>query len=135
VDANVEARIHDALRSAMAGRTTLLIAHRQSTLALADQIAVLDEGRLVDQGTHEELTARCPLYRLLLAGTAGPDDGKVPDQSDGAEVVTSALWGGRRSRPQRAASTVGSARSGPQRAASTATTANPAAGPRGDQGA
>ena len=97
VDANVEARIHDALRSAMAGRTTLLIAHRQSTLALADQIAVLDEGRLVDLGTHEELTARCPLYRLLLAGTAGPDDGKVPAQSDGAEVVTSALWGGRRS--------------------------------------
>jgi ATP-binding cassette subfamily B protein len=120
VDANVEARIHDALRSAMAGRTTLLIAHRQSTLALADQIAVLDEGRLVDLGTHEELTARCPLYRLLLAGTAGPDDGKVPAQSDGAEVVTSTLWGGRRSRPQRAASTVGSAHSGPQRAASTA---------------
>ena len=68
VDANVEARIHDALRSVMAGRTTLLIAHRRSTLALADRIAVLDEGRLVDLGTHEELTARCPLYRLLLAG-------------------------------------------------------------------
>ena len=50
------------------GRTTLLIAHRRSTLQLADRIAVLDEGRLVDEGTHEELTARCPLYRLLLAG-------------------------------------------------------------------
>ena len=98
VDANVEARIHDALRSAMAGRTTLLIAHRQSTLALADQIAVLDEGRLADLGTHEELTARCPLYRLLLAGTAGPDDGKIPAQGGRAEVITSALWGdGRRS--------------------------------------
>jgi ATP-binding cassette subfamily B protein len=99
VDANVEARIHDALRSAMAGRTTLLIAHRQSTLALADQIAVLDEGRLVDLGTHEELTARCPLYRLLLAGTAGPGSGKVPAQASRAEVITSALWGdGRRGR-------------------------------------
>ena len=140
VDANVEARIHDALRSAMAGRTTLLIAHRQSTLALADQIAVLDEGRLVDLGTHEELTTRCPLYRLLLAGTAGPDDGKVPAQSDGAEVVTSALWGGRRSqqhslvagrgavfptsdearrRSAEGARREGSAHSGPQRAAST----------------
>ena len=52
----------------MAGRTTLLIAHRRSTLQLADRIAVLDQGRLVDLGTHEELTARCALYRLLLTG-------------------------------------------------------------------
>jgi ATP-binding cassette, subfamily B, bacterial len=93
VDANVEARIHDALRSAMAGRTTLLIAHRQSTLALADQIAVLDAGRLVDLGTHEELSARCPLYRLLLAGTAEEDRGKVLARGGGAEVITSTLWG------------------------------------------
>ena len=92
VDANVEARIHDALRSAMAGRTTLLIAHRQSTLALADQIAVLDEGRLVDLGTHEELTARCPLYRRLLSGPAGPGSSKAPAQGGRAEVITSALW-------------------------------------------
>ncbi|MDT0342615.1 ABC transporter ATP-binding protein [Streptomyces litchfieldiae] len=67
VDARVEHEIHDALRSVMAGRTTLLIAHRQSTLQLADRIAVLDAGRLVDTGTHEELVARCGLYRRLLA--------------------------------------------------------------------
>jgi ATP-binding cassette subfamily B protein len=67
VDARVEHEIHDALRSVMAGRTTLLIAHRQSTLLLADRIAVLDGGRLVDSGTHEELVARCELYRRLLA--------------------------------------------------------------------
>nr|WP_206321992.1 ABC transporter ATP-binding protein [Streptomyces sp. HNM0575] len=66
VDAHVEYEIHEALRSVMAGRTTLLIAHRQSTLALADRIAVLDRGRLADVGTHEELTERCALYRRLL---------------------------------------------------------------------
>ncbi|MDT0318301.1 ABC transporter ATP-binding protein [Streptomyces millisiae] len=67
VDARVEHEIHSALRSVMADRTTLLIAHRQSTLQLADRIAVLDGGRLVDTGTHEELVERCELYRALLA--------------------------------------------------------------------
>ncbi|MFZ0045635.1 MAG: ABC transporter ATP-binding protein, partial [Streptosporangiaceae bacterium] len=81
IDARVEAQIHATLRKVMAGRTTLLIAHRRSTLELADQIAVIDEGRLVDQGTHEELTARCPEYRLLLAGPGddaeGTDAGEI----------------------------------------------------------
>jgi ATP-binding cassette, subfamily B, bacterial len=67
VDARVEHEIHEALRSVMADRTTLLIAHRRSTLQLADRIAVLDGGRLVDCGTHEELQGRCELYRRLLA--------------------------------------------------------------------
>ncbi|WP_123818378.1 ABC transporter ATP-binding protein [Kitasatospora cineracea] len=66
VDPQIEAEIHDALHSVMAGRTTLLIAHRRSTLQLADRIAVLDAGRLIDLGTHEELTARCPRYRSLI---------------------------------------------------------------------
>ncbi|NGN68690.1 ABC transporter ATP-binding protein [Streptomyces sp. A7024] len=66
VDARVEHEIHEALRGVMAGRTTLLIAHRQSTLALADRIAVVEGGRLVDVGTHEELEGRCGLYRRLL---------------------------------------------------------------------
>ncbi|MFJ2779007.1 ABC transporter ATP-binding protein [Kitasatospora sp. NPDC087315] len=67
VDPQIEAEIHDALRSVMRGRTTLLIAHRRSTLQLADRIAVLDRGRLVDLGTHEELDARCPRYRALIS--------------------------------------------------------------------
>src|SRR6202042_648920 len=75
IHAGIEAQIHATLRQVMAGRTTLLIAHRRSTLQLADRIAVLDEGRLVDEGTHEELTARCPLYRLLLAGPGEDAEG------------------------------------------------------------
>ncbi|MFF2845646.1 ABC transporter ATP-binding protein [Streptomyces sp. NPDC058001] len=66
VDARVEHEIHEALKHVMAGRTTLIIAHRRSTLGLADRIAVLDAGRLADLGTHEELTARSALYRDLL---------------------------------------------------------------------
>jgi ATP-binding cassette, subfamily B, bacterial len=89
IDAGVEAQIHATLRKVMAGRTTLLIAHRRSTLELADQIAVLDEGRLVDQGTHDELTRRCPLYRLLLAGPGddaeGTDAGELGYYRDGAD--------------------------------------------------
>ncbi|MEV0845612.1 ABC transporter ATP-binding protein [Streptomyces sp. NPDC049954] len=66
VDARVEHEIHEALRGVMAGRTTLLIAHRRSTLGLADRIAVLDKGRLAAVGTYEELEAGSPLFRRLL---------------------------------------------------------------------
>jgi len=62
VDATTEARIRLALREAMAGRTTLIIAHRLSTLALADEIAVLDHGRVVSQGTHDEIVGSSPIY-------------------------------------------------------------------------
>ncbi|MFF5334093.1 ABC transporter ATP-binding protein [Streptomyces sp. NPDC013181] len=75
VDARVEHEIHEALRQVMAGRTTLLIAHRRSTLNLADRIAVLENGRLADLGTHEELERRCPLYRRLLTD---PDELGAP---------------------------------------------------------
>ncbi|WP_222105700.1 ABC transporter ATP-binding protein [Paraburkholderia sp. BCC1885] len=68
LDATTEEAIQDALRAVLAGRTTLLIAHRVSTLRLADRILVLDEGRIVDDGTHQELSARSPRYRELLTG-------------------------------------------------------------------
>ncbi|GHJ37368.1 ABC transporter ATP-binding protein [Streptomyces sp. TS71-3] len=65
-------------------RSTLLIAHRRSTLGLADRIAVLEDGRLADIGTHDELTARSPLYRRLLTDPdelAGPSPGHRPAPS------------------------------------------------------
>ncbi len=68
IDPRLEAEIHAALREVMRGRTTLIIAHRQSTLHLADRIVVLDGGRVADVGTQEELTERCALYRQLIAG-------------------------------------------------------------------
>ncbi|MFF4225559.1 ABC transporter ATP-binding protein [Streptomyces abikoensis] len=95
VDARVEHEIHEALRGVMAGRTTLLIAHRASTLALADRIAVLDGGRLVDVGTAEELQARCARYRELLtdpdelAGVPHDPAGAVP--AFGGEALATGL--------------------------------------------
>jgi ATP-binding cassette subfamily B protein len=67
VDATKEHEIRAALSEVMQGRTTLVIAHRPATIALADRVAVVDEGRVVDQGTHAELLARSPAYRALLA--------------------------------------------------------------------
>lgn len=67
VDATKEHEIRSALAEVMAGRTTLVIAHRPATIALADRVAVVDEGRIVEEGTHAELVARSPRYRSLLA--------------------------------------------------------------------
>ncbi|MEV5515232.1 ABC transporter ATP-binding protein [Streptomyces flaveolus] len=114
VDARVEHEIHEALAQVMRGRTTLLIAHRRSTLGLADRIAVLDQGRLADIGTHEELQERSALYRRLLTDpdelggvspgharpAEEPEDTSVRDELD-AEFdaergVTPRLWTGDR---------------------------------------
>jgi ATP-binding cassette subfamily B protein len=63
VDATTEAKIRIGLREAMRNRTTLIIAHRLSTIALADEIVVLDEGRIAARGTHDELLETSPVYR------------------------------------------------------------------------
>jgi ABC-type multidrug transport system fused ATPase/permease subunit len=65
VDATTEKAIKAGLREAMAGRTTFIIAHRLSTVSLADEIIVLDHGELVDRGTHEELMEGCGFYREI----------------------------------------------------------------------
>jgi ATP-binding cassette, subfamily B, bacterial len=75
IDPRLEAEIHATLHRVMRGRTTLLIAHRRSTLNLADRIAVLAGGRVADVGTHEELTERSPLYRMLLSGPGDDVEG------------------------------------------------------------
>jgi len=66
VDATTEQAIKDALREVMAGRTTFVIAHRLSTIALADEIVVLEEGRVVAHGGHDELLDRSELYREIV---------------------------------------------------------------------
>ena len=66
VDASTEQQIKRALSEVMAGRTTFVIAHRLSTITLADEIAVLEDGKLVDHGTHQELLERSPFYGEIV---------------------------------------------------------------------
>jgi ATP-binding cassette subfamily B protein len=80
LDVRTEEDIHDSLRELMVGRSCLVIAHRRSSLALADRIVVLHHGRVADQGTHDELLARSPLYRALLAG---PGEGVEGEDEQG----------------------------------------------------
>jgi len=65
VDATTEARIRDGLREVMKGRTTIIIAHRLSTIALADEIVVLDRGRVAARGTQVELLAESSVFREI----------------------------------------------------------------------
>ena len=88
VDPRVEAEIHATLRAVMRGRTTLLIAHRRSTLQLADRVVVLDQGQVADTGTHQELLSRSALYRMLLSGPGDDfervDAGELAYYEDGS---------------------------------------------------
>jgi ATP-binding cassette subfamily B protein len=71
VDVHTEREIEEALSSVLGGVTALLVAHRPSTLALADRVALLAGGRIVESGTHSELLGRSSLYRSLLGGARG----------------------------------------------------------------
>ncbi|AZI59389.1 ABC transporter ATP-binding protein [Nakamurella antarctica] len=90
VDPATEAAIHATLRAVTATRTTLLIAHRLSTLSLANRIAVVDRGRVVDSGTHHELLHRSALYRSLVGAMSTTS---TTDNTDLATPVDDAvLW-------------------------------------------
>ncbi len=67
IDVQVEQRIHAGLRVQMEGRTTLIIAHRLSTISLADRVVLLDQHKIVADGTHAELLEGTPLYAEVLA--------------------------------------------------------------------
>jgi len=73
IDVHIEAGIYEALRSLMSTRTTIVIAHRVSTITLAQRVVVLDEGRVVADGTHEELLSTSPLYGEILAQSVRED--------------------------------------------------------------
>jgi len=94
VDTVTEAAIHDMLRAVTATRTTLLIAHRRSTLSLADRVAVLDGGRVVDVGTTADLEQRCGLFRELISGPGDDMEERHRPRSLRREDsgTTSALW-------------------------------------------
>lgn len=65
IDAESEAKIHAAIETVMQGRTTFIIAHRFSTVIAADVIVVMNEGRIIAQGQHENLMKTCPIYQAL----------------------------------------------------------------------
>jgi ATP-binding cassette subfamily B protein len=70
VDVHTEALIEEALESVLDGVTAILVVHRPSTLALADRVALLDEGRIVAVGSHHDLMEEHPLYRAVLSQEA-----------------------------------------------------------------
>ena len=71
LDSEVEAAIQTALDHAMEGKTVLAIAHRLSTIARMDRIIVMDDGKVIEQGTHSELLARNGAYARLWARQSG----------------------------------------------------------------
>ena len=80
LDTENEGLVHSALERLMEGRTTLVIAHRLSTIRNADRIVVLDQGRIMERGTHEELEAKDGVYNRLIAAqgmVVGPNEGII----------------------------------------------------------
>ncbi|MFC7478781.1 ABC transporter ATP-binding protein [Luedemannella flava] len=89
IDARTEHAIHRSFEEVLAQRTTVLIAKRHSTLQLADRVIVLDRGRVVDQGTTEELLERSELFRELLTG---PDAEDTAPPADPVERIDAKAW-------------------------------------------
>jgi ATP-binding cassette subfamily B protein len=79
IDVKIEMQIHDALREVMQGRTTLIIAHRLSTISLAERVVLLENGRVVADGTHLELMATEPRYARVLAHLEEEEEEKAEE--------------------------------------------------------
>lgn len=78
VDPTKEHEIREALEEVMSGRTTIIIGHRPATIALADRVLLLDQGQIVDRGSHDELLGRSEAYRRVLAQASQDDEEPAP---------------------------------------------------------
>ena len=74
VDPSKEHEIRDALTEVMRGRTTVVIAHRPATIALAERVVLVDQGRVAADGAHQDLLATSPRYREVLASAAAREE-------------------------------------------------------------
>ncbi|MGW5363083.1 ABC transporter ATP-binding protein [Actinopolymorpha pittospori] len=90
VDVHVERRILDAMQDVVAGRTVIVVAYRESTVQLADRVVLVDGGRVVDEGSHEELLARSTLYRSLMSELA--DGATAQEENTATAEVTPEAW-------------------------------------------
>jgi ATP-binding cassette subfamily B protein len=90
IDVQVEQQIHAALRTLMAGRTTLIIAHRMSTISLADRIALVEDGHVIAEGTHAELLAGEPRYVEVLAQTEADAQRRAEERDAARSAATQA---------------------------------------------
>jgi ATP-binding cassette subfamily B protein len=98
VDPSKEHEIREAMRTVMEGRTTIVIAHRPGTIALADTVVLLDQGRVAATGTHDQLVATNERYRSVLASMSERDDARraeLKEQLDaGSDLDSGATVGG-----------------------------------------
>jgi ATP-binding cassette subfamily B protein len=87
VDPSKEHEIREAMATVMRDRTTIVIAHRPGTIALADRVVLLDEGRVAAVGSHEELLATNRRYGEVLAAWSETDADEQPDAGERPAAV------------------------------------------------